>query len=65
MFVVNRFARPVEAQSVVIGLVGEQGTAETPWHDRPSRRVLPGPGHLRVIRTPVFQLITVRNKATP
>jgi len=65
MFVVNQFQGAIEAQSVVIGLAGGQGTAEILWHHSPGRRVLPGPGHLRVIRTTVALLITLRNKATP
>jgi len=54
MFAVDRFPGPVNAQTVVIELAGNPGAAEIPWHDCPGRRVLPGPRHLRVIRTTVF-----------
>ena len=54
MFVANHFGGLIERQSVVIGSAGEQGEGQTPWYDRPGRRVLPGLGHLRVIRTTVF-----------
>ena len=62
MFAANHFEGHVEGQSVAIELADGKGMAETRWHDRPGLWVLPGLGHLRVIRTAVALLIMIRNK---
>jgi hypothetical protein len=65
MFAANHFAGPVEAQSVVVKRAADQGAAENPWHDCPGLRVLPGPGHLRIIRTAEKRLRSCASNATP
>jgi len=51
MFAANHIQGLIKAQSVGVRNLPSSGVAETPWYDRAGRWVLPGLGHLRVIRT--------------